>query len=76
MKTKNTRNRTQNVTTGNYETWEKPKKQTISWDERHRLICEAAYFKATERNFNGNNELKDWLTAEKQIDHLYKTKQH
>ena len=75
MKTKNTRNRTKKNTTGKYETGGKTKKQTISWDERHRLICETAYFKALERNFNGNNDLRDWLTAENQIDQLYETNQ-
>ena len=75
MKTKNNRSRSKKNLTGKSGTREKTKKQTISWDERHRLICEAAYFKAIERNFSGNNDLRDWLTAENQIDQLYETKQ-
>lgn len=35
---------------------------------RHRLICEAAYFRAERREFACDAELEDWLAAEKEID--------
>jgi len=40
----------------------------ISPEERHRLIAEAAYFRATRRGFSGDAEVEDWLAAEAEID--------
>ncbi|MGA9031931.1 MAG: DUF2934 domain-containing protein [Sulfuricaulis sp.] len=40
----------------------------ISPEERHRMIAEAAYFRALERGFDGGDPLTDWLAAEKQIE--------
>jgi len=37
-------------------------------DERRRMICEAAYYLAERRGFQPGHELKDWLSAECQID--------
>jgi hypothetical protein len=40
----------------------------ISPEERHRLIAEAAYFRASQRGFDGGAEVEDWLAAEAEID--------
>ena len=36
--------------------------------ERHRMIAEAAYYRAEERGFQAGLEMLDWLAAEKNID--------
>jgi hypothetical protein len=36
--------------------------------ERCRMMAEAAYYRAQERNFHPGNELDDWLQAERDID--------
>jgi hypothetical protein len=36
--------------------------------ERHRRICEKAYFKAMDRGFAPGMELCDWLEAEREVD--------
>jgi len=36
--------------------------------QRHRMICEAAYFLAQARGFAPGYELDDWLLAERQVD--------
>ena len=40
----------------------------ISPEERHRLIAEAAYYRASQRGFHGGAEVEDWLAAEAEID--------
>ena len=40
----------------------------ISPEERHRLIAEAAYYRASRRGFNGGAEVEDWLAAEAEVD--------
>ncbi len=40
----------------------------VSVEERHRLISEAAYYRAERRGFVGGYELQDWLDSEAQID--------
>ena len=37
-------------------------------DERHHMICEAAYFLAEQRGFQGDGALDDWLQAEAMVD--------
>ncbi len=37
-------------------------------DERHRMIAQAAYFKAEKRAFEPGRELDDWLAAELEIN--------
>jgi hypothetical protein len=37
-------------------------------EQRHALICEAAYFRAERRGFCPGQELDDWLAAESEID--------
>jgi len=39
-------------------------------DERHRMIAEAAYLIAEQRNFKGDLAFDDWLQAEAEIDGL------
>jgi hypothetical protein len=38
-----------------------------SGDELHKLIQEAAYFKARARDFTPGGELQDWLEAESEV---------
>jgi len=40
-------------------------------DERQRMIAEAAYLIAEERNFHGDLAFDDWLQAEAEIDALF-----
>lgn len=44
----------------------------ISSQERHRLIAEAAYFRAESRGFGGDRAqcVRDWLEAESEVDAL------
>ena len=49
--------------------------QSVSTDERERMIAEAAYFRALERGFTGGNPLDDWLIAEREINRLLPTPQ-
>jgi hypothetical protein len=37
---------------------------------RHKLIAEAAYYRAEKRGFAAGNELQDWLEAEMEIRQL------
>lgn len=39
-----------------------------------RMIAEAAYFKAAERNFHGGDPVQDWLIAETEIQKTIKKK--
>ncbi len=36
--------------------------------QRHMMIAETAFFIAEARGFAANQELSDWLTAEREID--------
>jgi len=47
---------------------------TAAAEERHRRICEAAYFLAQERGFAPGHQLDDWLAAEQHIDALPQSK--
>jgi len=40
-------------------------------DNRHKMIAEAAYFIAEQREFKGEYQLNDWLEAEAKIIHAY-----
>jgi hypothetical protein len=35
----------------------------------HRMIEEAAYYRAQRRGFQGDQRLEDWLAAEQQVKH-------
>lgn len=39
-------------------------------DDLNKRIAESAYFRAAERNFEGDHALQDWLDAECEINHL------
>ncbi len=42
----------------------------IAAAERHRMISEAAYFRAERRAFAAGGEVEDWVGAEAEIDEL------
>ena len=48
----------------------------MSADERYRMIQEAAYYKALQRNFQQGDPTHDWLMAEKEIDSRYNHNVH
>jgi Protein of unknown function (DUF2934) len=50
-----------------------PEKQTVSEEQRHLLIAEAAFLMAEQRDFQGNMALSDWLQAETMVDAGIKT---
>jgi len=43
-------------------------RSAISSEERHRMIAEAAYFKALERDPHNPDPMGDWVAAEAEID--------
>lgn len=43
---------------------------SITPEERHRMICDAAYYRAERRGFKGGDPRQDWLDAEYEIDQL------
>jgi hypothetical protein len=45
-----------------------PRASSLSALERHRMIAEAAYYRAQRRGFVGGNSHQDWLDAEAEID--------
>ena len=47
----------------------------VTLEARHRMVAEAAYYKAKERNFTMGDPKSDWLKAEMEIDaYLNKSK--
>ena len=42
----------------------------ITPEQRYRMICDAAYFRAERRGFIGGNSAEDWTAAEAEIDGL------
>ena len=57
----------------------KPRPRTkeiiLTPEERRRMIAEAAYLRAQNRNFNGGNPEQDWLEAEAEINWMYASAQ-
>jgi hypothetical protein len=45
-----------------------PRAGVVAPEERHRMIAEAAYFKAERRGFQGGDCDRDWLDSEAEID--------
>jgi hypothetical protein len=45
-----------------------PKTQKVDSSKRNRMIAEAAYFRAEQRNFRGGDPVTDWVEAESEID--------
>jgi Protein of unknown function (DUF2934) len=46
----------------------KPPSQTVTQEERWRMVAEAAYLRAEKRGFSGGNPTDDWLAAEAEVD--------
>lgn len=45
-------------------------KMTVTLEQRYKMICDAAYFKAERRGFSPENETQDWLDAEAEINKM------
>lgn len=43
-------------------------KNTVTPEDRYRMIATAAYFCAEQRGFAGGCEMEDWISGEAQID--------
>ena len=48
----------------------------ITPEQRYRMICDAAYFRAERRGFIGGNSAEDWTAAESEIDSLLLSLKH
>jgi len=48
----------------------------ITPEQRYRMICDAAYFRAERRGFVGGNSAEDWTAAEAEIDSLLLSMKH
>lgn len=44
------------------------RKGNVPAEQRHEMICTAAYFRAEQRGFCGGDSLDDWLAAEAEVD--------
>lgn len=44
--------------------------QTITPEQRYRMVAEAAYHHAEKRGFVGGDPLNDWLLAEMEVDKM------
>jgi hypothetical protein len=42
----------------------------VSPEERHTMICNAAYYLAERRGFVGGDPFQDWVEAEQQVDRV------
>jgi hypothetical protein len=40
----------------------------VSAEDRRRMIAEAAYYRALDRNFEGGDPVDDWLVAEHEVN--------
>lgn len=47
-----------------------PLKQSDNEEDLQHMISEAAYYRAENRGFEPENDLEDWLEAEKQIKEM------
>lgn len=48
----------------------------ITPEQRYRMICDAAYYRAERRGFIGANPAEDWTAAEAEIDGLLLSMRH
>ena len=48
----------------------------ITPEERHRMVAEAAYYRAQQHGFNPDRHMEDWLAAEAEVDTLLKNITH
>lgn len=44
--------------------------KSVTPEQRYKMICDAAYYKAELRGFSPENETQDWLDAEAEINRL------
>ena len=51
-----------------------PKRVVVTGDERHRMIEEAAYLRAEQRDFQGGDPVADWLLSEQEVDAILSTR--
>ena len=51
-------------------------KVSITAEQRYRMICDAAYFRAERRGFIGGNQGDDWVAAEAEVDELLRSMLH
>lgn len=42
----------------------------VSTEERRRMVAEAAYFRAAQRDFTPGGEFEDWVEAEAEVERL------
>jgi hypothetical protein len=50
-------------------------KAHITPEQRYRMICDAAYFRAERRGFVGGHPGEDWVAAEAEVDELLRSMQ-
>ncbi len=48
-------------------------KAPITPEQRYRMICDAAYFRAERRGFVGGHPSDDWVAAEVEVDELLRS---
>ena len=48
----------------------KPGKIRVTMEQRHKMICEAAYYISLEKTHKTVNPTEDWLQAEAAIDQI------
>ena len=44
------------------------RRPSVTPQERYRLIQEAAYFRAEQRDFKPGHDIEDWVAAEAEVD--------
>jgi hypothetical protein len=49
---------------------ESPVQVHVTAEERHTMVCNAAYYIAERRGFTGGDPFQDWLEAEREVDQL------
>ena len=50
------------------KTVQKHQRQSVTSEERERMIAKTAYYIAQRRGFQGDKAMSDWLQAELEID--------
>ena len=48
----------------------------ITPEERHRMVAEAAYYRAEQHGFNPDRHMEDWLAAEAEVDNMLESITH
>jgi len=48
----------------------------VSPEERNRMIAEAAYYRAEQHGFNPEDQIQNWLEAEKDVDAMLENVVH